>query len=75
MIKRESVGFKIAWGLLGLNGVAVLALGVIFAVWPRSGDSLYLLNFQKRMFIPATATADPKRTGTPRDAFENDACG
>ncbi len=42
MKEQETVRFKIAWGMLGLVGVATLVFGVIVALLPGPTDTLYL---------------------------------
>ncbi len=42
MIQPENIRFKIAWVSLAMIGVAIFIFGVIVAVWPASGDTLFL---------------------------------
>ena len=42
MVKQESILFKIAWILLAIVGVSILAFGLIVTVSPGSSDPLFL---------------------------------
>lgn len=42
MMRQESALFRIAWVALAIVGVAILAFGLIVALWPGPSDPLFM---------------------------------